>query len=234
MQERFVFSRPLRAGRSLRKERPMSTSHAESLASSNRTESAGWRPEFLAMLPAIESRARLAFRFLKGDDRDEAVQETICNACCAFARLAEQGRPTAATAASLAAYGVAQVRAGRRVGGTLNVNDVCSTHCRLRKGVVVQALLRQDDRNGQWREILVEDRRATPAELAASRIDFDAFLQTLNRRERRVAETLATGESTSRAAELAGVSPGRISQLRRELKTAWERFHEPSSVPAAA
>lgn len=204
------------------------------MSASNGTPDCGWRPEFLAMLPAIETRARLAFRFLKGDDRDEAVQETICNACCAFARLAEQGRSTAATAASLAAYAIAQVRAGRHVGGTLNVNDVCSTHCRLRKGVVVEALLRQDDRDGQWREILVEDQRATPADLAASRIDFAAFLKTLNRRERRVAETLATGESTSRAAELAGVSPGRISQLRLELKSAWERFHEPNAMPAAA
>ena len=186
------------------------------------------------MLPAIETRACLAFRFLKGDDRDEAVQETICNACCAFARLAELGRRNAATAASLTAYAVAQIRAGRRVGGKLNINDVCSTHCRLRKGVVVQALLRQDRRDGQWREILVEDHRATPAELAASRIDFAAFLDSLGRRERRVAETLATGESTRRTAERAGVSAGRVSQMRRELKTAWERFHRPTEVPVAA
>jgi hypothetical protein len=66
--------------------------------------------------------------------------------------------------------------------------------------------------------------------LAASRIDYPAFLATLSRRDRRIAEMLATGEATTRVAELFGLSLGRVSQLRRELKAAWEAFHGESQV----
>jgi hypothetical protein len=47
---------------------------------------------------------------------------------------------------------------------------------------------------------------------------------------------LAAGETTSRVAQRFSVSLGRISQLRRELKAAWEAFHgePPSRVAAAA
>jgi len=85
---------------------------------------------------------------------------------------------------------------------------------------------------GEWRDILVEDKTATPADLAASRIDFGEFMASLSRRDRRLAEELAMGETTSRVAKLFGISAGRVSQLRQELKLAWERFHEPA--PAAA
>jgi len=38
--------------------------------------------------------------------------------------------------------------------------------------------------------------------------------------------TLAMGESTSGVARQFKLSSARVSQLRDELKTSWERFHE--------
>jgi hypothetical protein len=49
---------------------------------------------------------------------------------------------------------------------------------------------------------------------------------------RRVAEKLATGESTSAIARLFRLTPGRISQLRRELCDAWHTF-QGELAPAA-
>ena len=63
----------------------------------------------------------------------------------------------------------------------------------------------------------MEDRHSTPAEVAATRIDFRAWLESLPERTRHVAETLATGEATSHVARMFGCSASRISQLRREL-----------------
>ncbi|HUQ70502.1 MAG TPA: hypothetical protein VM165_13305, partial [Planctomycetaceae bacterium] len=85
-------------------------------------------------------------------------------------------------------------------------------------------LYQPDVENGTWEEILVEDASVTPADLAASRIDYAAFLATLDRRRRRIAETLSTGETTKRAAKRFRVCPARISQFRRELHQAWDRF----------
>ena len=41
----------------------------------------------------------------------------------------------------------------------------------------------------------------------------------------RIAEVLAAGEGTTKTAERFKVSPGRVSQLRRELHDAWQAFH---------
>ena len=78
--------------------------------------------------------------------------------------------------------------------------------------------------------MLVEDRKAGPADTAAARIDFGDWLLTLGGRRRGIAETLAEGETTSVTAAKFRVSLGRISQLRRELRDDWERFHGECAV----
>ena len=100
-----------------------------------------------------------------------------------------------------------------------------SPSCHVQKGVAVQSLHCWDRQDQQWQEILVEDRNATPADLAASRIDFPAWLATLSRRNRRIALRLADGDAAGSVARRFGISPGRISQLRRELAEAWQAFH---------
>lgn len=100
---------------------------------------------------------------------------------------------------------------------------------------MVERLDRFDREDECWREILVEDGSATPADLAASRIDYPAWLLTLSPRDRKVAETLSRGETTGRVARMFRISSGRVSRLRRELREAWQRFHgEIDSVAVAA
>ena len=62
--------------------------------------------------------------------------------------------------------------------------------------------------------LLVEDRKAGPAETAAARMDLAAWFGTLTKRNRKIAKALALGEPTAAAAKKFGISPGRISQLR--------------------
>ena len=80
---------------------------------------------------------------------------------------------------------------------------------------------------------MVEDKHSTPAEVATTRIDFGAWLESLPERTRHVAETLATGEATSHVARMFGFSASRISQLRRELYQAWRVF-QGEVVPATS
>jgi transposase-like protein len=54
-------------------------------------------------------------------------------------------------------------------------------------------------------------------------------------RLRKIALTLARGESTSEAAKKFGVTPARVSQLRLWLKESWEQFQgEAGQVQVAA
>jgi len=45
-----------------------------------RSAAVAWHAGFLAMLPAIRTHARIAFRHLAPEARQEAVQEAVCNA----------------------------------------------------------------------------------------------------------------------------------------------------------
>jgi hypothetical protein len=52
-------------------------------------------------------------------------------------------------------------------------------------------------------------------------------------RLRRIAKYLARGESTTAASKAFGVSAGRISQIRAELKNAWDTRFLGNDGPAA-
>jgi hypothetical protein len=56
------------------------------------------------------------------------------------------------------------------------------------------------------------------------RMDFAAWLETLSSGNRRLAETLANGETTGFVARSFKISAGRVSQLRRDLCDSWHRF----------
>jgi hypothetical protein len=185
---------------------------------------AAWHKAFLAMMPPIKAHAKIAFRHLGPEAREEAVQEVICNACSAFARLVQRGKADLAYPSVLARYGVAQVKAGRKVGCHLNVNDITSEYCQRRKNVAVERLDAYDAEEDAWQEVIVEDKNAGPAEVAATRIDFATWLELLPKRLRKIATFLANSETTTAAAKRFRLSPGRISQIRKQLYQAWNQF----------
>ncbi len=199
--------------------------------SSASSSSPTWHAGFLAMLPIIVRHAKIAFRHLNPEARDEAVQEAVCNACVAYARLVELGKPELAYPTVLAKYAVAQVNEGRKVGARLNCRDVLSGYCQRVKNLTVERLDRYDEQEQAWQEIIIEDRHAGPADVARVRLDFAALLETLSRRLRKITEMLATGESAGKVAKRFRVSPGRVSQMRRELCASWQSFQ---GEPAAA
>ena len=189
--------------------------------------------QFLDMLPRICSQARRAFRQLRPEHKDELVQEVVVNAYCAFMRLVHRGKAHIAFATPLANYAIRQVIAGRRVANKPSLRDVMSPQAHSAYGFAVERLDVYDEQQGEWRQVLVEDRRATPAEIAAARIDVAAWLRSLSPRNRRIAKNLAMGETTTDVARKFNLSRPRVSQLREELKASWEKFHEGGKQRAA-
>jgi hypothetical protein len=189
---------------------------------------------FLNLLPLLQRALRYRFRQLRQDERAESVQEAIAIAWIMYARLAESGREHQACPTALARYAAARVRSGRRAVGAKGRHDVMSAFCRRRFGVQLERLEPHFKVTNAWQEILVDDRRATPADLAAMRVDFRSWLDSLTARKRQLAKMLSLGEPTHRVARAFGLSRGRISQLRKELKASWEHFQsEPGEVPVA-
>ena len=183
-----------------------------------------WHRGFLVLLPRICHYARFAFRGLDPESKQEAVQSVVAGALNAYVALVRRGKADVAYATPLAMYAIRQYRDGRRLGSRLNVRDVSSPYAQQAKGIVMERLDKYDRENEVWEEILIPDRTCTPAELAASRIDFPAWLKTLKRRDRRIALKLGAGETTGRVAQMFHLSEGRVSQVRRELAESWRRF----------
>jgi len=180
---------------------------------------------FLSMLPQIRSQARLAFRCLRPNDRQEMIQEVIANAYCAFVRLLRRGKANIAYASPLADYAIRQAIAGRRVGTQLNSRDITSRQSRVERGICIESLDTFDREQGDWRAALIQDRRATPAETAAARIDVAAWLGSLKLRNHRIALRLAMGDTATEVAHRFGLSLARVSQIRGSLRASWDRFH---------
>ena len=179
---------------------------------------------FLTMLPLIHEQARHAFRDKTPEHREELIAEVTANCWVAFVRLLDRGLHDVIYATPLAQFAIKQVCDGRKVGTSLNIKDVSSDYAQRRQGFTVESLDRYDQKNAEWREILVEDRHAGPAEVACCRLDFEAWLAELTPRQRKIAKTLATGETTKATAKKHRVTAGRISQTRRELMAAWYEF----------
>jgi hypothetical protein len=180
---------------------------------------------FLSMLPEIQKQAAFAFRGLTVEAREELVQEVVATAYQLFYKLAQRGKTSLAYATPLAKFAVGHVRSGRRIGSRRNMQHVTSPCGCARNGVLTKQLDGFNHRRGEWREFLVEDRSAGPAETAAARIDWAAWLHSLPRHRRALACLLASGETTGSAARKFRISAARISQLRAWFRDNWEQFH---------
>lgn len=184
--------------------------------------------DFLAILPVIERHARFAFRYLRRyHDREDAVSETVAVAWSWYVRLARQGKDAAAFPTALASFASRHVKSGRCLGGTENTRDALSPTARLRRAFGVEQLpdSRTSDRSS-WQEALADNTQSPVPEQVVFRVDFPTWLLTLTDRDHRVVEQMALGHRTLDLATSFGVSPARVSQLRRQFYHSWQQFAE--------
>ena len=137
-----------------------------------------WHAGFLALEPVIRRTARITFRNVESELREEMVAEVVANTMVAYASLFSRGKVESAFASPLARFGICQVLSGRRVGSRRRIREVMSAFAQHHKGFQVERLDYFDEEENCWQEALVEDKRATPADIAACRIDFANLVET--------------------------------------------------------
>lgn len=183
---------------------------------------------FLAVLPAIERRARFAFRDVKCWHRkEEAVQETVALSWCWFRRLVEKGKNPSAFPVTLAGFASRQVKCGRGVCGKERIKDALSPSAQQQRGFTVGPLPSFSTlSNNPLQEALIDNTQSPVPDQVIFRVDFPAWLFRLGDRDSRIVEEMMLRAKTSDLADKFGVSPGRISQLRLELFQSWSTFEE--------
>jgi hypothetical protein len=190
---------------------------------------------FLSILPRIELHGRVCFRGLKCPHRrEDAIAEVVALAWKWFVGLVEQGKDPLAFPATLATFAARQVKRGRRLCGQEKGQDVLSPHAQQRHSFTVERLpssitpvhgtVRGRKKHDVFEERLRDNRLTPVPEQAAFRIDFPAWLHTLAARERHLVRAMAGNERTKDLSAKFALSPGRISQMRRELHNGWTVF----------
>ena len=131
-----------------------------------------WQSSFVAMLPVIKEKLRLAFCRLDPEAREDAIEEGIVHSLLAYVRLVEQGRPEVATASSLAWYSSRHVKRGRPAAGCMNGKEPLSRYAQIGNGIQVE---RQPD---NWIDAMVADKRAAVPDQVAAKMDVSAWSNT--------------------------------------------------------
>src|SRR5262249_14103403 len=142
-----------------------------------------------------------------------------------FLRLAERGKDATRFPTALATFAARAVRCGRKLAGMDRAKVVLSPLARQRHGFAVGKLPDCSTLDGSpLAEALHDNTQTPPDEQCAFRIDFPAWRATHAERDREVLDDLMLGERTLAVAGKHGLSPGRVSQLRREFLRDWRRY----------
>ena len=180
--------------------------------------------DYAAALERIRAHAEFQFRGIKDPGRhDDAIANAVGIGWKHWLSALRHGKDPNEFISVIADKAVRQVRAGRRVDRQERKKDVLSNLPA--KGFFVERLA-GPVAPGQEPIDAVEDRladntRTPPPEQAAFREQFGILLHELGPRKRPIVEDMALGTATSEIAAKHRVTPGRISQLRREAEQAW-------------
>lgn len=195
--------------------------------------------DFTTILPRIEVHAQIYFRHLRCPDKKaDAIQETIALAFKWYLRLTERGKDPATFVSVLADFAVRAVKCGRRLCGQEKARDVLSSQAQQRQGFKVESLpistrTKHEDLYGtvhgqrlldSYEERLRDNRQTPVPEQVCFRLDFPAWLVTRTSRDRQIIEKMSINDRTQDLARKFGLTPGRISQLRRDYCEDWSRF----------
>lgn len=184
------------------------------------------RSRFLSILPRIATHARICFRHVRCPHKKaDFAAEVIALAWKWFLRLAELGKDATGFPATLATYAVKAVRSGRRVCGLHKAGDIMNERIQQRRKFTVGNLPEISTlAPNPLMEALHDNTKTPPPDAAAFRCDWPAWLTTRTDRDRHIIHEMVMGERTKYLARKFGVCPARISQLRREYQTDWNRY----------
>jgi hypothetical protein len=178
------------------------------------------------LLPRIELHGSIFFRYLRCPHRrEDALQEMRAVAWKWYVAAVARGKDPARFVATLATYAARHVRSGRKLCGQEPSRDVLSPVAGRKHDFVVTKLPDWETSSANpLIDALTDNTRSPVPEQVMFRCDLPAWLNTLGERNRRVVEDLMRGEGTLDVARRHGLSPGRISQLRRAFLKRWQAF----------
>ena len=176
----------------------------------------------------LRQRARVQFRRWRAERREEHIAEMMAMIVSAVHSAARRGTLARLSPSTCVYYSARQVRAGRCAAG-YSSTDALSAAGALKRGnrhaSLDQVFESKRLSAGRWRAALADRDSEDPSEAARRRHDYALVLgngQVSAKAHRlfvHLAETHGAGQQIALTGELM-VTPGRLSQLKREVATA--------------
>lgn len=183
------------------------------------------KAHFLAALPQIENVASFRFRYLRPEEKQEKVAETVALAWREYRKLCERGKHPEDFVTTLAEYASRAVRNGRRLAGKTRSGDVMAEKAQKKHGFDVGPLPDLPEESDAI-DALKDNTQTPPPDQAAFRIDYTDWISRFPEKKRKVIEHLALGGKRSDAAKELGLSAGRLTQIGNEAETSWSEFQQ--------
>jgi hypothetical protein len=181
---------------------------------------------FLTMVPRIVTHGQVYFRFVKCPvQREDCIAEMVALSWKWHVRLAQRGKDARRFVSALASFAARAVHSGRRLAGSERPKDVLSGRAQREHAFEVEKLPDFSTlTSNPITEALIDNTQTPIPDQVAFRHDFPAWRLTRTERDRRVVDDLMLGERTLDVSRKYGISPARISQLRRDFHADWLRF----------
>jgi hypothetical protein len=178
------------------------------------------------ILQRVEAHARVYFRHVRCFHRKEELLAEMTALCWKwFLRLVRRVKDVLQFISALVTYAARAVGSGRRVCGHEKARDVLSPCAQHRHSFTVGKLPDYSTLTANpLADALTDNTQTPPDEQVCFRMDFPAWLSSLGQRNRALATDMALGHCTLELAHGYGISPARVSQLRRDFHTDWTRF----------
>lgn len=188
---------------------------------------------FLAILPHVLAHARARFHHLPcAGRRADLAAEAVALAWVWYGRLKRRGKDPGQFVVAFSRLAARAVWNGRRLCGQDKAGDALSPLTHRRQNFAVYSLPVGSSAYGSSFDEALQDNAQTPVpDQVAFRLDFPAWLRTRPRRDRRLIAALMDGERTLDVAHQHGLSPSRVSQLRREFLDDWRTFCGEGRLP---
>lgn len=178
------------------------------------------------IVPIIRGTVPKAVRTTRCEDFAEVIQDCICEAAKMLDSAEKAGKKVPAK--SVAYFAIQKAKTGRR-SWTSSATDAMSPLAKAGSSEDRIVSLDGPVSDSQTSEGLsmydfISERREDPSVEALRKIDWENFNATLNRREQLLVQNLAEGRQSNTFAKELGLSPPRITQLKKELGSRIRRF----------
>ena len=169
------------------------------------------------IMPIIQATVHRTVKPVGAEDFGELVQDTVVMAAQLVESCEARGKPI--YPGSVAYYAIQHAKSGRRSTGATRTDAMCPA-AQLDDHVTV-ASMDEAVPGEHGDELTLHEMLAAPAEdvaqIAARELDWHDLMEDMSDRDLAILRTTIAGESLGLLAQQFGVTPARVTQLKREL-----------------